>query len=97
MAYYAMESKAARIARDTRTLSGGENFLVSHKTSIDSLFLDEGFGTLEAGTLDIALNALDTLNASGKMISHVEGMKERIPARIRVEKGGVGEYLRLSI
>jgi exonuclease SbcC len=50
--------------------------------------------------LDIALNALDTLNASGKMIgviSHVEGMKERIPARIRVEKGGVGEYLRLSI
>ena len=99
-------------ARDTRTLSGGESFLVSlalalalsdlvsHKTSIDSLFLDEGFGTLDADTLDIALNALDTLNASGKMIgviSHVEGMKERIPAQIRVEKGGGVGYSRLSI
>ncbi|MBK7464378.1 MAG: AAA family ATPase [Betaproteobacteria bacterium] len=99
-------------ARDTRTLSGGESFLVSlalalalsdlvsHKTSIDSLFLDEGFGTLDADTLDIALNALDTLNASGKMIgviSHVEGMKERIPAQIRVEKGGGVGYSRLRI
>jgi exonuclease SbcC len=91
------------VARDTRTLSGGESFLVSlalalalsdlvsNKTSIDSLFLDEGFGTLDGDTLEIALNALDTLNASGKMIgviSHVESLKERIPAQIRVEKGG---------
>jgi len=91
------------VARDTRTLSGGESFLVSlalalslsdlvsNKTSIDSLFLDEGFGTLDGDTLDIALDALDTLNASGKMIgviSHVESLKERIPAQIRVEKGG---------
>lgn len=90
-------------ARDTRTLSGGESFLVSlalalslsdlvsNKTSIDSLFLDEGFGTLDGDTLDIALDALDTLNASGKMIgviSHVESLKERISAQIRVEKGG---------
>lgn len=55
--------------------------LVSHKTSIDSLFLDEGFGSLDGDTLEIALNALDALNASGKMIgviSHVEGLKERI-------------------
>lgn len=94
------------VARDTRTLSGGESFLVSlalalalsdlvsHKTSIDSLFLDEGFGTLDGETLDIALDALDTLNASGKMIgviSHVEGMKERIATQIQVCKGaGVG-------
>ena len=100
------------VARDTRTLSGGESFLVSlalalalsdlvsHKTSIDSLFLDEGFGTLDANTLEIALNALDTLNASGKMIgviSHVEGMKERIPAQIRVEKGGGVGYSRLCL
>jgi DNA repair protein SbcC/Rad50 len=92
--------------RDTRTLSGGETFLVSlalalalsdlvsTKTSIDSLFLDEGFGTLDAETLDTALDALDNLNASGKMIgviSHVEGMKERIPVQIQVCKGtGVG-------
>ncbi len=96
----------ADATRDTRTLSGGESFLVSlalalalsdlvsHKTSIDSLFLDEGFGTLDAETLDIALSALDSLNASGKMvgiISHVEGLKDRIATQIRVEKGaGVG-------
>ncbi|MGO3439593.1 MAG: exonuclease subunit SbcC [Serratia liquefaciens] len=92
--------------RDTRTLSGGESFLVSlalalalsdlvsHKTSIDSLFLDEGFGTLDAETLDTALDALDSLNASGKtigVISHVEAMKDRIPVQIKVKKvNGLG-------
>lgn len=92
--------------RDTRTLSGGESFLVSlalalalsdlvsHKTSIDSLFLDEGFGTLDAETLDTALDALDSLNATGKtigVISHVEAMKERIPVQIKVKKvNGLG-------
>lgn len=100
------------VARDTRTLSGGESFLVSlalalslsdlvsNKTSIDSLFLDEGFGTLDGDTLDIALNALDTLNATGKMIgviSHVESLKERIPAQIRVEKGGGVGHSRLVV
>lgn len=94
------------VARDTKTLSGGESFLVSlalalalsdlvsHKTRIDSLFLDEGFGTLDPETLDIALDALDNLNASGKtvgIISHVEALKERIPAQIQVHKGqGLG-------
>lgn len=92
--------------RDTKTLSGGESFLVSlalalalsdlvsQKTSIDSLFLDEGFGTLDAETLDTALDALDSLNASGKMIgviSHIEAMKERIPTQIQVKKiNGLG-------
>lgn len=92
--------------RDTKTLSGGESFLVSlalalalsdlvsHKTSIDSLFLDEGFGTLDTETLDVALNALDNLNASGKMIgviSHIDAMKERIPTQLRVsKKSGLG-------
>ncbi|CAI2475864.1 Nuclease sbcCD subunit C [Serratia liquefaciens] len=92
--------------RDTRTLSGGESFLVSlalalalsdlvsHKTSIDSLFLDEGFGTLDAETLDTALDALDSLNASGKtigVISHVEAMKDRTPVQIKVKKvNGLG-------
>lgn len=94
------------ICRDTKTLSGGESFLVSlalalalsdlvsHKTSIDSLFLDEGFGTLDSETLDSAINTLDSLNASGKMIgviSHVEAMKERIPVQIKVTKvNGLG-------
>jgi len=92
--------------RDTRTLSGGESFLVSlalalalsdlvsHKTSIDSLFLDEGFGTLDPETLELALDALDHLNSSGKMIgiiSHVEALKERIPNQINVHKhAGLG-------
>ncbi|MHC1479728.1 AAA family ATPase [Frateuria aurantia] len=99
-------------ARDTRTLSGGESFLVSlalalalsdlvsHKTSIDSLFLDEGFGTLDADTLEVALDALDALHASGKMIgviSHVEALKERIPIQIRIDKGGGIGHSRLSL
>ncbi|MDO8695871.1 MAG: SbcC/MukB-like Walker B domain-containing protein, partial [Pseudomonas sp.] len=94
------------VARDCKTLSGGESFLVSlalalalsdlvsHKTSIDSLFLDEGFGTLDGETLEVALDALDTLNASGKMIgviSHVEALKERIPVQLKVHKSvGLG-------
>ncbi|MCL1126524.1 AAA family ATPase [Shewanella surugensis] len=94
------------LERDTKTLSGGESFLVSlalalalsdlvsHKTSIDSLFLDEGFGTLDSETLDIALDALDNLNASGKMIgviSHIEAMKERIPAQLKIShRSGLG-------
>lgn len=100
------------VARDTRTLSGGESFLVSlslalalsdlvsHKVSIDSLFLDEGFGTLDGDTLETALAALDVLNARGKMIgiiSHVEALKERIPTQIHVEKGGGVGHSRLSI
>lgn len=101
----------ADAVRDTRTLSGGESFLVSlalalalsdlvsHKTRIDSLFLDEGFGTLDSETLDAALDALDALNASGKtigVISHVEAMKERIPVQIKVKKiNGLG-YSRLD-
>lgn len=107
-----VDSWQGETARDTRTLSGGESFLVSlalalalsdlvsHKTSIDSLFLDEGFGTLDGETLDVALDALDTLNASGKMIgiiSHVEGLKERVTAQIRVDKGGGVGHSRLVL
>lgn len=97
--------------RDTRTLSGGESFLVSlalalalsdlvsYKTQIDSLFLDEGFGTLDRATLDIALDSLDQLNSQGKMIgviSHVDALKERIPVQIDIKKmSGLG-YSRLD-
>lgn len=96
----------ADVTRDTRTLSGGESFLVSlslalalsdlvsHKTSIDSLFLDEGFGTLDADTLEIALDALDAIQSSGKMIgviSHVEALKDRIAVQIKIAKSsGIG-------
>ena len=96
----------ADAARDTQTLSGGESFLVSlalalalsdlvsTKTQIDSLFLDEGFGTLDADTLEMALDALDALNASGKMIgviSHIEALKERVPVQIKLSRSeGLG-------
>jgi exonuclease SbcC len=96
----------ANAARDTKTLSGGESFLVSlalalalsdlvsHKTSIDSLFLDEGFGTLDSETLESALDALDNLHSSGKtigIISHINALKERIPVQIKLTKqSGLG-------
>ncbi len=101
-----IDSWQADSRRHVRTLSGGESFLislalalalsdlVSNRTSIDSLFLDEGFGTLDAETLEVALAALDSLNASGKsigVISHVEALKERIPVKIEVRrKAGLG-------
>nr|WP_261817330.1 AAA family ATPase [Vibrio gallicus] len=107
LALQVMDLWQGDVVRDTKTLSGGESFLVSlslalslsdlvsHKTSIDSLFLDEGFGTLDPETLDLALDALDTLNATGKMIgviSHVSALKERVPVQIKVSKKvGLGE------
>jgi len=106
LALEVLDTWQADTVRDTKTLSGGESFLVSlalalalsdlvsAKTSIDSLFLDEGFGTLDNDTLEIALDALDNLNASGKMIgviSHVDALKERISAQIKVKKrSGLG-------
>lgn len=86
--------------RSTRNLSGGESFIVSlslalglssmasRNIRIDSLFLDEGFGTLDEDTLETALEALAGLHQEGKLIgviSHVGGLKERIPTRIKVK------------
>ena len=85
--------------RSTANLSGGESFLVSlalalglsnmasHKVSVDSLFLDEGFGALDEDTLDTALNTLAGLQQDGKLIgviSHVPALKERISTQIQV-------------
>ena len=93
------------VVRPVSTLSGGESFIVSlslalglsalasQKISIDSLFLDEGFGTLDSDSLELALNALNQLQSSGKMvgvISHVEALKERIPLQIKVMPKGDG-------
>ncbi|MEJ7659000.1 MAG: SbcC/MukB-like Walker B domain-containing protein [Hymenobacter sp.] len=87
------------------SLSGGESFLVSlalalglselagHKARIESLFIDEGFGTLDPDALNTALDALERLQHSGKMIgiiSHVAGLKERIGTQIRVQPGAGG-------
>ncbi|WP_435236906.1 SbcC/MukB-like Walker B domain-containing protein [Psychromonas sp. PT13] len=101
----------ANAIRDVKTLSGGESFLVSlglalalsnlasQKTQIESLFLDEGFGTLDANTLEIALDALEKLNATGKLIgviSHVDALKERISTQIHVHKGSGAGYSQLD-
>ena len=91
-------SQAGEI-RSTKTLSGGESFIVSlalalglsymasRKVSVDSLFLDEGFGTLDENALDIALDTLAGLQQDGKLIgiiSHVPALKERISTQIEV-------------
>ena len=85
--------------RSTKNLSGGESFIVSlslalglsHMTSknvrVDSLFLDEGFGTLDEEALDTALETLRGLQQEGKLIgviSHVLALKERISTQIQV-------------
>jgi exonuclease SbcC len=95
----------ADIERPVNTLSGGESFLVSlalalglselagKTTRIDSLFIDEGFGTLDADTLDIVIVALENLRANGKMIgviSHIPALKERISTQIQLRKDASG-------
>ena len=60
---------------------------------INSLFIDEGFGTLDSDTLDVAISALENLQANGKtigIISHVEALKERIGTQIQVSKQSGG-------
>lgn len=91
----------ASARRPMESLSGGESFLTSlalalglsdlagRNVRIDSLFIDEGFGTLDADTLDAALSALESLRHPDKtigVISHVGLLKERIGNRIHIEK-----------
>jgi len=100
--------------RTVFSLSGGESFLVSlalalglaslssDKMRVESLFIDEGFGSLDPQTLDIAMDALDRLHSQGRkvgVISHVQEMKERINTQIRVEKmpGGKSRVIVVSV
>ena len=67
--------------------------MAGEKIRVDSLFLDEGFGTLDAETLDTALDALNSLRNRGKLvgvISHVAVFSEKIPCIIEVNKSGGG-------
>jgi len=95
-----------------RSLSGGERFLVSLslalglsdfravKMPIETLLLDEGFGTLDPDTLSVALGALSQLQADGRqvgIISHVVGLQEKIEARIEVRPLGGGRSEAVSI
>lgn len=91
--------------RTVHSLSGGESFLVSlalalglsslssNRMRVESLFIDEGFGSLDAETLRVAMDALESLRTQGRkigVISHVQEMTERIPIRICVNRAGNG-------
>ncbi len=91
--------------RSVASLSGGESFLTalalslaianmaSGSMKIESLFIDEGFGTLDASSLHMVMNALDQLQNQGRkvvLISHIQDMHERIPVQIQVKPLGAG-------
>nr|WP_312877719.1 SbcC/MukB-like Walker B domain-containing protein [Lentzea indica] len=102
-------------SRPAKTLSGGESFLASLSLALgladvvanetggallDTLFVDEGFGTLDSDTLDIVMNTLDELRAGGRvvgLVSHVEELRQRIPTRLRVRKARTGSTLEVSL
>ena len=97
--------------RAAATLSGGETFLASLAlalglsdvvtaeaggTRIDAIFVDEGFGSLDADTLERALDTLDGLQSDGRMVglvSHVDGMRQRVPSQLHVVKDSGGSRL----
>jgi exonuclease SbcC len=101
-------------ARDPATLSGGETFVVSLSlalgladvvtqeaggTEIDTLFVDEGFGTLDADTLDDVMDRLDGLRAGGRtvgVVSHVSELRNRIPTQVHVDKARAGSTLSVT-
>src|SRR5690606_26609024 len=87
--------------RSVHSLSGGESFLLSlslalglaslssHRVRVETLFIDEGFGSLDAEALNLAMDALDRLQSAGGkvgVITHVQEMTERIGTQIRVRR-----------
>ena len=113
LALHVIDRDMAGDRRPVRLLSGGERFLVSlalslalsgmgtHGALAGTLFIDEGFGTLDSDSLDLAIDALERLQAQGRMIgviSHVQAMKDRIPVQIEVRKtGGGASEVRLNV
>lgn len=100
--------------RPTSTLSGGETFMASLSLALgladvvaeeaggiqlETLFIDEGFGTLDAEALDLVMGVLDELRAGGRsvgIVSHVAEMRHRIPSRLFVKKGDSGSTLHMT-
>ncbi|GCE36546.1 Exonuclease SbcC [Rhodococcus wratislaviensis] len=96
------------VVRSAKTLSGGESFLASLSLALgladvvaaesggvvlDTMFIDEGFGTLDADTLDLVMGVLDELRDGGRVVgvvSHVDEMRQRIPSRLHVIRGRTG-------
>ncbi len=112
LSLHVIDNEMGEEHRAIRSLSGGERFLVSlslalslaglegKEFSVDTLFIDEGFGALDADTLDIAIAALETLHGQGRkvgVITHVAAMIESIPVQVKVEKlGGGSSIVRLE-
>ncbi|MFQ1702878.1 AAA family ATPase [Loktanella agnita] len=105
LALHIIDRDMAGDTRPSRLLSGGERFLVSLSLALalsgmgsrgalaGTLFIDEGFGSLDAESLDLAIDALERLQAQGRtigVISHVQAMKDRIPVQLEVTKTGGG-------
>ncbi|MBM3464559.1 MAG: hypothetical protein FJX76_20885, partial [Armatimonadetes bacterium] len=106
--FYVIDNDNAGERRIAHTLSGGETFLTSLALALelseqvqanagavrlDSLFIDEGFGTLDAETLDTVAGVLESLTVGGRMvgiITHISELSQRLPARLRVQKGAEG-------
>ena len=101
-----IDNDMAAEIRSVYSLSGGESFLVSlalalalsslssTKMNVETLFIDEGFGSLDAETLQVALDALERLQNQGKkvgVISHIQEMVERIAVKVEVQKEGNGK------
>lgn len=104
-AFYAIDHDNGGERRRAETLSGGETFLASLSLAlqlseeilrtvgavqIDSLFIDEGFGTLDAEALEIVTDAIESLRSGGRMvgiITHIRDLTERLPGCIEIEKG----------
>lgn len=102
-------------SRDPATLSGGETFVVSLALALgladvitqeaggadlDTLFVDEGFGSLDAETLEDVMDTLDTLRDGGRVVgvvSHVPELQTRIPTQLRVHRGRTGSRTSLSL
>ncbi len=101
------------VVRSAKTLSGGESFLASLSLALgladvvaaesggvvlDTIFIDEGFGTLDADTLESVMGVLDELRAGGRVVgivSHVDEMRQRIPSRLHVIRERDGSRLQL--
>ena len=107
-----IDKYSAAIRRPVSNLSGGESFIISFslalglsdllnkKVSIETLFLDEGFGTLDEETLTQALEAIDNLSKTGKVIgiiSHVSLLHDRIRSQIQVLENGNSTSLLFGI
>lgn len=102
--FYVVDHADADTERSVRTLSGGETFQASlalalalseqlaglgSATKLESIFLDEGFGTLDPESLDTVADTLETLAQGDRMvglITHVPGLAERVPVRFRVRR-----------